>query len=50
MRPPGTFAATADNELGKGDHRHVGEKEERCAFATITRLLDDFERDIENWS
>jgi Family of unknown function (DUF6516) len=39
-----------DNERGKGDHRHVGEKESGYAFSTIEQLLDDFERDIANWS
>jgi len=39
-----------DNERGKGDHRHIGEKEEDYVFATIDQLLDDFERDIANWS
>ena len=38
-----------DNERGKGDHRHVGEKEEGYDFTTIDRLLDDFERDIADW-
>jgi len=38
-----------DNERGKGDHRHIGEKEEDYTFTTIDRLLDDFERDIANW-
>ena len=35
-----------DNERGKGDHRHVGEKEGGYDFTTIDQLLDDFERDI----
>jgi Family of unknown function (DUF6516) len=39
-----------DNERGKGDHRHVGEKESSYAFSTIEQLLDDFERDIADWS
>ena len=39
-----------DNERGKGDHRHIGEQEEDCDFTTVERLLDDFERDIANWS
>jgi hypothetical protein len=39
-----------DNERGKGDHRHLGPKEEPYAFTTIERLLDDFERDVEEWS
>ena len=38
-----------DNERGKGDHRHVGEKEEGYRFTTIDQLLDDFERDIADW-
>ncbi|MFY9826349.1 MAG: DUF6516 family protein [Thermoanaerobaculia bacterium] len=39
-----------DNERGKGDHRHVADKEEIYVFASIDRLLDDFERDIQDWS
>jgi len=39
-----------DNERGKGDHRHVGEREHEYAFTTVDCLLDDFERDVENWS
>ena len=38
-----------DNERGKGDHRHVGGREEPYAFRSIEGLLDDFERDIEDW-
>ncbi len=39
-----------DNERGKGDHRHVGEKETSYAFSTLEQLLDDFERDIADGS
>lgn len=39
-----------DNERGKGDHRHIGDEESDYAFATLEQLLDDFERDIANWS
>lgn len=39
-----------DNERGKGDHRHIGSKEELYVFSSIDRLLDDFERDIQEWS
>ncbi len=39
-----------DNERGKGDHRHVGEKEEKYTFSSIEQLLDDFDHDIANWS
>jgi Family of unknown function (DUF6516) len=39
-----------DNERGKGDHRHVNGREEPYEFVSIDGLLDDFERDIRNWS
>jgi Family of unknown function (DUF6516) len=39
-----------DNERGKGDHRHVGGRETVYAFVSVEQLLDDFERDVENWS
>ena len=38
-----------DNEAGKGDHRHVGETEERYRFKSTERLLADFWADIERW-
>jgi Family of unknown function (DUF6516) len=39
-----------DNERGKGDHRHVTNVEEAYQFVSVTRLLDDFQRDVETWS
>ncbi len=39
-----------DNERGKGDHRHVAGKEESYVFTSIDRLLDAFERSIQDWS
>lgn len=39
-----------DNETGKGDHRHVGPREERYAFSDAETLLADFWRDVEAWS
>ena len=36
-----------DNEAGKGDHRHVGETEERYRFKSAERLLTDFWTDVE---
>ena len=36
-----------DNERGKGDHRHAGDKEEVYMFTTLRMLLDDFEADTE---
>jgi hypothetical protein len=41
-----------DNELGKGDHRHVGptEQEHPYNFTSLVRLLEDFASDIEHLS
>lgn len=38
-----------DNEAGKGDHKHVGEREEFYEFQNPERLIEDFWREIENW-
>src|SRR5947209_6488471 len=40
----------SDNEDGKGDHRHVGDKESPCKFTTPDRLVADFQRDIARWN
>lgn len=39
-----------DNEQGKGDHRHIGDREEAYGFSDLDTLLDDFERDVNDWS
>lgn len=39
-----------DNEVGKGDHRHVGGKEHGYVFTTPEQLIADFQRDIERWN
>lgn len=36
-----------DNELGKGDHRHLGAQEVPYHFASIPQLLADFRHDVE---
>lgn len=36
-----------DNELGKGDHRHLGDEEIAYDFQNIDQLLEDFWRDVE---
>jgi len=36
-----------DNERGKGDHRHIGGKEEAYVFTTPEKLFADFTKDIE---
>jgi len=39
-----------DNEAGKGDHRHYGNRESAYRFTTPERLLADFQRDITRWN
>lgn len=39
-----------DNERGKGDHRHVAGEELIYHFQSVEQLLDDFERDVRDWS
>ena len=36
-----------DNEAGKGDRRHYGDREETYSFTTLTTLLADFRADVE---
>ena len=38
-----------DNERGKGDHRHVNGVEQPFHFVSLSKLLDEFQRDVENW-
>jgi Family of unknown function (DUF6516) len=38
-----------DNEAGKGDHRHILNKETRYNFTDAETLLADFWRDVETW-
>lgn len=39
-----------DNEAGKGDHRHFGEKETVYVFTTPEQLVADFQDDIARWN
>jgi hypothetical protein len=34
-----------DNETGKGDHRHYGDREESYRFESLEKLLEDFRED-----
>lgn len=34
-----------DNETGKGDHRHYGEREEAYAFESLEKMIGDFRDD-----
>ncbi len=43
----GSCIVRYDNERGKGDHRHVGGREEAYPFSTLRTLIEDFETDIE---
>lgn len=38
-----------DNEAGKGDHKHVGEREQPYIFLTIEQLVADFFQDVMRW-
>jgi hypothetical protein len=39
----------SDNEVGKGDHRHVGTHEMPYVFISVDQLLDDFLADVAAW-
>jgi hypothetical protein len=39
-----------DNEVGKGDHRHFGQKESVYKFSRLEQLVADFQRDIARWN
>jgi hypothetical protein len=39
-----------DNEVGKGDHRHVGGKSNSYVFTTPEQLIADFQREIARWN
>lgn len=36
-----------DNERGKGDHKHLGEREEVYRFVTPQQLMADFMADVK---
>ena len=42
---PGEFLVRYDNEAGKGDHRHYGNREEPYRSESVERLLADFRDD-----
>ncbi|MBL8385369.1 MAG: hypothetical protein JNM90_19965 [Burkholderiales bacterium] len=39
-----------DNEGGKGDHRHYGNREHAYGFSNPRQLVADFEADIKRWN
>ena len=36
-----------DNERGKGDHRHEGDREKQYQFTSVEQLIEDFKGDIK---
>jgi hypothetical protein len=44
----GTCMVRYDNEQGKGDHRHIGGKEELYRFRDVDTLVRDFMQDIDS--
>jgi hypothetical protein len=38
-----------DNETGKGDHKHIGEREAPYPFTDLATLETDFWKDVETW-
>lgn len=42
----GTCLVRYDNETGKGDHKHLGERELGYRFESLSRLIQDFRADI----
>ncbi|GAM11257.1 hypothetical protein OR1_03568 [Geobacter sp. OR-1] len=45
----GTCIVRYDNERGKGDHRHIGDREEPYQFVTLPQLFRDFNTDKAAW-
>jgi len=45
----GVCVVRYDNEAGKGDHRHIEDREEPYRFASVDRLLLDFWKDVDQW-
>ncbi|MEK7811254.1 MAG: DUF6516 family protein [Pseudomonadota bacterium] len=45
----GTCVLRYDNEAGKGDHKHVNEKEVKYRFVSVDKLVADFFDDVKRW-
>lgn len=45
----GTCVLRYDNEVGKGDHKHLGRTETNYEFLDLNRLQTDFWTDVEQW-
>jgi hypothetical protein len=38
-----------DNEAGKGDHKHIGDREISYQFSDVDMLIADFHADVGAW-
>jgi hypothetical protein len=45
----GVCVVRYDNEVGKGDHRHVGGREMPYVFQSLDELQVDFWSDVDRW-
>jgi hypothetical protein len=43
----GVCVVRFDNETGKGDHKHINDRQEPYLFTTVEQLLADFWAEIE---
>lgn len=43
---PGRRVVCYDNERGKGDHRHLEDREEAYDFVSVDQLIADFNADV----
>jgi len=39
-----------DNERGKGDHKHLGDRQLPYRFSTVAQLIADFWDDVSRWT
>ena len=45
----GTCLIRYDNKRGKGDHRHIGDREEPYEYSTPEQVIEDFLVDVSNY-
>lgn len=45
----GVCVVRYDNEIGKGDHRHINGEEISYVFTPPDQLIVEFQQDIERW-
>ncbi|MBN8463953.1 MAG: hypothetical protein J0M01_14255 [Dechloromonas sp.] len=45
---PGERVVGYDNERGKGDHRHIGDRQGRYASSSVETLVADFLSDVRH--